>query len=90
MLLEAILSRIYQDVVSNQRFRDIILLTNLLLDVHPNNREKPKDIYVWYSSKEACTWFRFEYTDESKNREMSFGEFYQYFTTVLGEEKQNG
>ena len=86
MLLEAILMRIHK-MLETCDIQGMEFLANLLLDVHPNKPEKPRNIYVWYSSKGACVWFTFEYTDANKNRDLSYNELYQYFCTVLGEKE---
>jgi hypothetical protein len=94
-LLEAILKRIHgaceegeecaHGYANAYEIRDIELIANILLDVHPQKPEKPDSIFVWYSSQAERMMFTFEYTDRSKNRDMNFDELQQYFCTVLKE-----
>lgn len=93
MLLEAILRKLkrYCDDVEIQdqlELKDFLLIqsfVDVLMETNRTNHEY-SHCTIKFRPYSKTTVFHF-YTKEGKCCDMNYGELYQYFTTVLGEEK---
>lgn len=86
MLLEAILRRIYNySGDSDYPHIKVGALLNVLIDAMPDNCDKPMRIETNFVKDSGS--YSFFFKDKKKNTVMNYWELYQYFTTVLGEEK---